>query len=87
MADSKNILNPEEEKKTLTEKPATEQSTGIEPNVDGSLNDTTALASEVKVRHDTVKWAGEAYAYYEDRIHECARKQLGMTGLLNYFDR
>ena len=55
MSDSKNILNPEEEKKTLTEKPTAEQNTGAEPNVDGSLQETAVLASEVKVRHDTVK--------------------------------
>lgn len=56
MSDMKNIFeNPEEDKKTLTEKHAAEQDTGVEAKPDNELNETTEAMSEAKVRHDTVK--------------------------------
>ena len=56
MSDNENILkNPEEEQKALTEKQDTMGNTVVNAEPDDDLNETTAVMSEAKVRHDTVK--------------------------------
>ena len=56
MSDNENILkNPEEEQKALTEKHDPVENTAVTAEPDEDLNETTAVMSEAKVRHDTVK--------------------------------